>query len=240
MLTVPITTPYFNLRVLTLLLDHFANSSVTPGSQAVPNIPCLSALDTNLAPGETVSQLVGVVSPWIDLSSPDPVIFNLSLQVLEMEVSYAAFCGVGNLILPGPKLHHDKKHGVGIVQYAHAVQKALNVGGFIQMSISMPMMDNPHDVAEDTKGSLALLARPEHVGLLDDDWQTAHDVRSSFNSHPEDLLTVNPRKSVQISSKHDFFGTWDAWNVIRTICKYNSRLFVGKNCNHYCLILHWL
>ena len=238
MLTVPITTPYFNLRVLTLLLEHLANSNDKYGNQAVPTIPCLSALDTNLAPGETVSQLLGVVSPWIDLSSPDPLIFNISRQVLEMEVAYAAFCGIGNLILPCPKLHHDKKHGDGIVQYAHAVQKALSVGSFMQVSITIPMMDNPHDVIEDTKGSLALQARPEYVGSVDDEWQDSRETKSSFESRPEDLLSVNPRKSVHISSKHDFFGTWDAWNIIRTICRYNSRLFVGKNWNHFRLSLN--
>jgi protein arginine N-methyltransferase 5 len=26
----------------------------------------------------------------------------------------------------------------------------------------------------------------------------------------------------------DLFETWDAWNLIRNVCKYNSRLSVGK------------
>ena len=29
--------------------------------------------------------------------------------------------------------------------------------------------------------------------------------------------------------KVDLLGTWDAWHVIRTVCKYNARLSVGKN-----------
>ena len=229
MLTIPITTPYFNLRVLNLLIEHFAKPSPKRGAPAVPTVPSLSALDTNLAPGEIVSQLLGVISPWIDLCSPDPIVFNISRQVLEMEVAYAAFCGIGNLILPCPKLHHSKKHGVGIAQYAHAIQRALDIGSFVQMSIKMPTMDNPHDVAEETKGSLALQARPEYVGTAEDDWQSIQETRSYVEAHPEELLNPNPRKSVHISSKHDLFGTWDAWNVIRTICRYNSRLFVGKN-----------
>ena len=229
MLTVPITTPYFNLRVLNLLVEHFAKPSPKSGALAVPVIPSLSALDTNLAPDEMVSQLLGVISPWIDLCSPDPVIFNLSCQVMEMEVAYAAFCGIGNLILPCPKLHYGKSHGEGVAQYAHAMKQALEIGSFIQISITMPMMDNPHDVIEETKGSLSLQARPEHVGTTEDDWQSVQDARSSLESRPEELLNVNPRKGVHVSSKHDYFGTWDAWNVIRTICKYNARLFVGKN-----------
>ena len=229
MLTAPITTPYFNLRVLHHLIEHIARPNPKLGAPAVPAIPPLSALDTNLAPGDIVSQLLGVISPWIDLCSPDPLIFNVSRQVLEMEVAYAAFCGIGNLILPCPRLHHGKKHGSGIAQYAHAIRQALDIGGFIHMSTTMPMMDNPHDVVEETKGSLALQARPEYVSAAEGDWQSIQEAKSSFESHPEELLDANPRKSVHISSKHDFLGTWDAWNVIRTICKYNSRLFVGKN-----------
>ncbi len=26
----------------------------------------------------------------------------------------------------------------------------------------------------------------------------------------------------------DLFETWDGWNLIRSVCKYNSRLSVGK------------
>ena len=28
--------------------------------------------------------------------------------------------------------------------------------------------------------------------------------------------------------KLDLFGTWDAWNIVRTLCKYHSRLAIGK------------
>lgn len=229
MLTVPITTPYFNLRVLNLLVEHMTSMKSNSGVPAVPTIQSLSALDSNLGPGEMVSHLLGVISPWIDLCSPDPTIFDISRQVLDMEVAYAAFCGIGNLILPSPKVHHGIHHGVGIAQYAHAIQQALEIGNFVQMSVTMPMMDNPHDMIEETKGSIALQARPEYVGTTEDGGQSIQDTRSSLESRPEELLNVNPRKGVHVSSKHDYFGTWDAWNVIRTICKYNSRLFVGKN-----------
>lgn len=229
MLTAPITTPYFNLRVLNMVTEHFTKLGPVTGALAAPTVTSLSALDTNLAPGETMAQILGVVSPWIDLCSPDPVIYNVSRQVLVMEVAYAAFCGIGNLILPCPKLHHGKTTGTGIAQYAHAVQQVLDVGGFIHMSVTMPIMDNPHDVVEETKGSLALHARPEHVGVSENERQSNQDTKVSLESHPEDLLDIRPRKSVHVSSKHDYFGTWDAWNVIRTVCRYNSRLFVGKN-----------
>lgn len=236
MLTMPITTPYFNLRVLNLLIGHFATLSANHSETTIPTIPPLSALDTNLTPGESTSQLLGIVSPWIDLCSPDPVIFSLSQQVLEIEVAYASFCGIGNLVLPSPKLHHGKVHGEGVVQYAHAVQEVLNIGQYIHLAIMMPMMENPHDVMEETKGSLALQARAEYLGGAEEHWHTALKERDSIaSSKPEELLNINPKKKVHVSTKHDYFGTWDAWNNIRTICNYNTRLFVGKNETSFAL-----
>ena len=229
MLTVPITTPYFNLRVLNLLINHVAQMDAWDSASSPPRISPLSALDTNLVPGESVSQLVGIVAPWIDLSSPDPAVFGLSNQVLQMEFAYAAFCGIGNLILPSPRLHYGKKHGEGIAQYAYAVQQALEVASFIHVSILMPMMDHSHDHIDETKGSLSLQARLEFTGNMDDVDQATLEERTSFESQPWELLDVRPRKKVPVSSKHDFYGTWDAWNIVRTVCKYNQRLHVGKN-----------
>lgn len=229
MLTVPITTPYFNLRVLNLLVSHLAELSADGNESSVPIIPSLSALDTNLAPNENASQVLGVISPWIDLCSPDPVVFDVSRQVLNIEVAYASFCGLGHLILPCPRLHHGRSHGDGITQYAHAIRNAIDIGSFIQLIVTMPMMDNPHDAIEETNGSLALQARAEYVGTHHEERHRASEEHNSSNTRPEELLLVKPKNKVHVSSKHEYFGTWDAWNIIRTTCTYNSRLFVGKN-----------
>lgn len=225
MLTTPITTPIFRARVLTLVSNHLEEIETHPGKTIpIPIIPSFSPFDTPLAPSEIVSQLLAVASPWIDLSSPDPVIYNISRQVLELEVAYAAFCGVGNIILPSPKLHHGRSHGEGIAQYAYAIQEALNVGQYIQLSVSMPMMDYPEDQEDDDNSSLAVLARGRYMGLSED----AHD-KTSMEEGEEHGDPETGSQSSRKAAKFDFFGTWDAWNIIRTVCKYSNRLFVGKN-----------
>ena len=242
MLTTPITTPYFHSRVLTLLSNYFKELGSHPHrSIPTPSLSSLSPVDTPLAPGEIVSQLLAVVSPWIDLCSPDPVIYNLSRQVLELEVAYAAFCGVGNIILPYPKLHHGKLSGEGITQYACAVQDALSIGHYIQMSVSLPMMDNLEQEGNEVIGSLADRARAKYLGLTEGGLY-----RSSVDGMDEDDEKGTIAGSRKKLAKFDFFGTWDAWNVIRTVCKYNNRLFVGKKtkqvfrCKPHCLkwVLH--
>ena len=208
MLTTPITTPSFQSKVLTLLSSHASQSSshelhsslFSPSANLPLLIPPLGPSDTAITPNETISQLLAVASPWIDLCSPDPVIQNISQQVLSLEIAYAAFCGVGNVIISGPKLHHGRVHGDVLVQYARAISDALSVAISLQIEILLPMTDQQGSEADDSMGSLTQLARDEYVG---------------------DLGKESARKP-------DMYGSWDAWNVIRTVCKYNPRLFVGK------------
>ena len=230
MLTSPITTPSFHTRVLLLLSNHIRELERNPATELpIPTISSLSPVDTPLAPGDIVPHLLAFVSPWLDLCSPDPIIYNVSRQVLELEVAYAAFCGVGNIILPSPKLHHGKLHCEGVTQYAYAVQEALKIAQYIQLSIILPMMDDPDQDSDEVEGSLANEARAKYMGLLD-----GHTQKNSLEStrealkdtdHDDDGASIR-RKT---SARFDFFGTWDAWNVIRTLCKYNARLFVGKD-----------
>ncbi|KAL8966759.1 MAG: hypothetical protein Q9183_003225, partial [Haloplaca sp. 2 TL-2023] len=164
MLTTPITTPDFHSRVLTILSNHLWDLRTSSnGPSSIPTLATLSPTDTPLAPGETLSQLFGVVSPWIDLTSPDPVVFEISRQVLELEISYAAFCGLGNVIIPGPKLQYGNAHGEGVAQYAFAVQEALSLSNYTQLLIHLPMMYHPDQDGEDIEGSLSQHVRSEYV-----------------------------------------------------------------------------
>ena len=211
MLTTPITTPHFQSRVIAQLSNHLETLRSRP-VVSPPTVPELSPVDTPLTPGEVISQLLAVASPWIDLASPDPLVYNISRQVLDLEIAYAAFCGIGNVIIPGPKLHHGNLHGEGVTQYAYAIQEALAIGNYIQIQIWLPMIDHPDSDVEDVEGSLTPFAREEYVGEEDGS---------------------KPRKA-------DVFGTWDAWNIIRSVCKHNARLFVGKKskiCSLFSVIL---
>lgn len=210
MLTTLITTPNFHSRVLILHADHLEKLNITDGSTVPPPlIPALSAVDTSLSPGDTITHLLGVVSPWIDLCSPDPLIYDISRQVLELEVAYAAFCGLGNVIIQGPKLHHGKIHSDGLMQYALAIQEALGASNYLQVEIKLPMANHFDADRDNAANSLAYRAREECVGM------------------PEGGS----------SRKTELYGSWDAWNIIRTVCKYNNRLFVGKKTNQDFVIL---
>lgn len=202
MLTAPLTTSQFRDRVFDLFenLDEEAALTVSP----------LTKFDTDLAPGDLTSQLLAVASPWIDLSSPDPLVYNISRQVLHLEVAYAAFCGVANIIVPGPNTYGGSLHVDGVAQYAYAIQEILETGIYHHVLIRLPMSDDSNRPSFHNKRNLASYARPIFVGKADDE---------------DDL-------------KRDAFGMWDAWNVVRSICKYNNRLFVGKTEQNVSHSLH--
>ncbi|PBP25742.1 protein arginine N-methyltransferase HSL7 [Diplocarpon rosae] len=206
MLTSPITSPHFHSRVLTLLSNYLSELSLLDSSDdaaaqstpPAPIIPPLDPVDTPLTPGDTVSQIIAYSSPWIDLCSPDPVISNISRQVLNIEIAYASFCGIGNIIIPGPRSYTSgSTDNDGLIQYARAIQEALNIGSYLQMAIHIPMYGNGE--VEEIIGDIRPFAR-------------------DLGSY------ATPGKT---SKKIDLFETWDAWNLIRDVCKYSSRLSVA-------------
>jgi protein arginine N-methyltransferase 5 len=206
MLTSPITSPHFHSRVLALISTHMSELSLFESSsdisnKSIPPAPILTPLtpvDTPLTPGDTVSQVIAYSSPWIDLCSRDPLISNISRQVLNIEIAYASFCGVGNIIIPGPRSYSSgSTDNDGLIQYARAIQEALTIGSYIQMAIHIPIYGN--EEVKDMTGDLLPFTR---------------DSLSSGKGKP--------------SNEIDLYETWDAWNLIRSVCKYNSRLSVGK------------
>lgn len=201
MITTPISNAYFHSRVLTLLSAHLTKldtlGTALSDNVAFPIIPPFNAVDTPLTPGEVVSQLVGYTSPWIDIASSDPLIANISRQVLTMEIAYASFCGINNIVIMGPRKYNNSTAATdGIVRYARAIQEGLGVAGYMQIAISLPMYSEAEQQPVDPLGDLAPFIREEY--------QTFH-----------------------ADADHELFGSWDAWNVIRSVCKYNTRLSVA-------------
>ncbi|KAI0384630.1 Skb1 methyltransferase [Hypomontagnella monticulosa] len=144
--TTPITTGHFHARVLALLKASLldAKNNEQPGSIIDPVVPPLTTEDTNLFPGTYTSGLVAYSSPWIDLCSPNHVISSISRQVLNLEISYANFCGVRSIIVPGPRQDSSNTgNSQGMSQYARAIQEAFSIGTRVNIIIHMPMYREP-------------------------------------------------------------------------------------------------
>jgi protein arginine N-methyltransferase 5 len=204
MLTCPITTDHFHSRVLSLLSASLAqpqssnHSTLSSGSFLSTSISQLSPLDTPLTPDQSTSQIIATTSSWIDLGSPDPIIADLSRQILKLELTYAAFCGITYVLIAAPRSHRGGLSDNGLIQYARTILDALQHGPYMQIHIWVPMIEHVKS-EDDLIGDLAPFARQEYQ--IED----MHDTK-----------------------KLDIFGSWAAWNVIRSMCKYHSRLCVGK------------
>lgn len=176
-----------------------------------PRVPSLSHLDSNLAPGEVAPQLLVYTSPWIDICSPDPLISGVSEQVLKLEIAYAGFCGVENVVIDGPKLRHVSSRASADAMYARVIQEALSLVTHMHLSVAIPTVEYPIPDEDFEMGDLSELARQDHV--------EQYDTSSSA------AAASNPDAAWDGS---DAFGAWDSWNLIRSICNYSARLSVGK------------
>ena len=204
---------------------------------SVPIIGPLTSTDTFLSPDHFTPKLLGIVSDWIDLCSPDPVIYNVSRQVLKLEVAFASFCGLAALSLPTPLLGNGPRSAQAISLYAAAIKDILDSSPYyMALSIRMPMMDTINEDEPENSG-LAHLARPEYTEPMH---SRQNESKVPAQSLPREPLAgqdtnVNgieeSRSSVDSSRKrirvHDFLGSWDAWNALRTYCDYHTRLHVG-------------
>ena len=136
MLTTPISTPDFQAKVVGQVEKHLEelSKSERPSNVPMPLISPFTPKDTKLTPNDSNSALIAVVSSWIDLGSSDPLIANMSLQVFNLEMAYAAFCGIQHVMMHGPL------PGSNVVQYARAVSESLGMGPYIHLNVLLPMI----------------------------------------------------------------------------------------------------
>lgn len=151
-MTAPITNNHFRSRVFDLVEKHLAtlkqagddNVNVTTPAVADPILPPLTPDDTSLFPSPAVNTYTGVISPWIDLCSPNRIVSSISRQVLNLEINYANFCGIKTLVIEGPAHDASKARGnQGLAQFSRAVQEALKVGSRLSFMVHMPMYREP-------------------------------------------------------------------------------------------------
>jgi len=164
-LTTPITTAAFQSRVLTTLEAHVKelDSAASAGGVPLPTISPLTPEDSGLAPEDSNSSLIAVTSPWIDIASPDPLMAHVSQQVFSIEIAYAAFCGINNVLVHGPS------NSQGTVLFARALLEALGLGPYLQLHVLMPMTGElEQDISADGT-SLAELARPQYLESQEED-----------------------------------------------------------------------
>jgi protein arginine N-methyltransferase 5 len=214
MMTCPITTPHFYSRVTELVssyyqLDLYASHEPENG-MADPVIPALGPEDSPLTPTDNISQLISLSSSWIDLASADPVIANVSRQAFNLEIAYASFCGISQVLVPGPVMPDGTISLGGVTQFARSILEAVTMSPYLRVHILLPMVP----IKRRNKVMLSTLS--------------AHK-----DGHLSSLATQKNNDSIE---SQDTWASWEAWNAIQSLCNYSSRVSVGAYGRVYCLV----
>ncbi|EFX06655.1 protein methyltransferase [Grosmannia clavigera kw1407] len=213
--TAPITNSHFHDRVRKLhksYLDDVKARNLTDAERANPSFPgpTISTLtddDTGLFPGRYITSVIACSSAWIDLYSDDPLVANLSRQVLNLEVAYASFCGVRSIIVPGPRADSSGKH---VAQYARAIQEALQVANRASLVIQVPMYREP-GLEESIETLSGPGAYPEATADQEIDiygcWDSWHTIRTvcDYNSRLSVAIRI-PRRLPEIELQSRWFA----------------------------------
>ncbi|KAF2279805.1 protein arginine N-methyltransferase HSL7 [Westerdykella ornata] len=198
MLTSPITNAHFHSRVLSLLNSY--NQAITEAalpSDAQP-LPLIPALQS----ADTDLGPSDSISQLITFTSSwidlsSPDPVIAYLSRQVLNLEIAYAAFCGAITVVVPGPRLS--HGAnGLAQYARAIKEALATGSYIQLHILMPMDGSDLEEALDDLGDLASFTRAEY--------QNQRNVGKG---------------------RAGLFSSWDAWNTIRSICKYHARLSIA-------------
>lgn len=186
-----------------------------------PAVPPLSPDFTRLLPDENVTSIIAKASDWIDLGSDDPVISRVSRQVLNVEVAYAAFCGVSTVILP-PLFRGDSTSpkSAAVSRYADAVTRIIAVGPYLQLLMPLPM-DNQKQTSI-ANSTLVALAKGQSSDTASDSlspWDAWHNVRSACRYSAKLAIGKSNMLPIILSAELLIFvSTHDTTSIAVTHC----------------------
>ncbi|KAK9366456.1 PRMT5 arginine-N-methyltransferase-domain-containing protein [Lipomyces kononenkoae] len=128
-LSVPITNAHFRSGI-SRISQPVSDPAIVP-----PVAPPIYS-DVNFAPNTTYAQhIFGMAAQWIELDSPDPRIAAVSAQVLKHELSFAYFCGLSYVIVPGPTRRNN------VALYAESLNAALAAVPHINVIVHLAMAE---------------------------------------------------------------------------------------------------
>lgn len=164
--------------------------------------------ETGLIPAETNARVLWTANTWIDLCSPDPLIRDVSTQVLQQEVSYAAFCGVTNIIVQGPRPYNGYLYHSSVVDFARSLKTAMELAPNVHFNVELPITYNSQISSEEKLGDLTTF-------------------RGAGRRRHQDGSMVDLKCKL---------ASWEVWHTLRHVLGYNPRLLVSKSahCGAHC------
>ncbi|KAJ7104203.1 PRMT5-domain-containing protein [Mycena belliarum] len=156
---------------------------------------------TQLDEAEGVTVLI---SEWLELDATDDWVRHDAEIALRQELAYASYLNIHSAVLPPPR---RREH---VASYARTVNACLKNSPYMHISIRLPIY-NPTVL----EGHLS----PAPGSPPSMAWRSSS---SPVPSTPR--LVVLDEQGAETTSGLNLDATWEMWDVIRTICDYNTRL----------------
>ncbi|KAJ6513332.1 PRMT5-domain-containing protein [Mycena sanguinolenta] len=156
----------------------------------------------------TITQLeeaegaMALVSEWLELDATDDWVRHDAEIALQQELAYASYLNIPTAILPPPR---SRDH---VSSYARTIHACLKSSSYIHLSVRLPIY-NPSVL----DGRLTPMTSPSSSGAL---------LPGSPTPSTPRLVVPDDRRTETTSGNLD--ATWEMWDVIRSICDYNTRL----------------
>ncbi|KAF8515395.1 PRMT5-domain-containing protein [Hysterangium stoloniferum] len=146
---------------------------------------------------DEAESVIGIISDWLELDSPDDQIRRDSEIALLQEISYASYLNLYTVILPPPK---NRAH---VGSYGRAVNAALLATANIQLSICIPLYSRSSSSIHPSSGGAAVL---DHD--FSDAWEMWDSIRTICSYHPRLSLTLDCSR--QCPSNPELLTRWKA------------------------------
>ncbi|KAF9468127.1 PRMT5-domain-containing protein [Collybia nuda] len=166
--------------------------------------PCFLKDEVTLTRLDEAEGVTVMISEWLELDATDDWVRHDSEIALQQELAYASYLNVQSAILPAPR---NREH---VASYARIVNSCLKNTPYINLSIRLPIYNpsvlqtNPHTPLPSTP--------PSASGSL-----------SPVPSTPK-LIISDSSEKLSATSEGELNATWEMWDLVRSICDYNTRL----------------
>ncbi|KAG5354099.1 hypothetical protein C0989_007459 [Termitomyces sp. Mn162] len=143
--------------------------------------------------------LTVIISDWLELDATDDWVRHDAEIALQQELAYASYLNIHSAILPAPR---NRDH---VASYARIINSCLKNTPYIHLSVRLPIY-NPSVLHPPASASSSPLPGTKIPNFINSTPSTPGSEK--FSVAPESQLDA----------------TWEMWDLIRSICDYNTRL----------------
>ncbi|KAF7327615.1 Protein arginine N-methyltransferase [Mycena kentingensis (nom. inval.)] len=210
---IPLTTEKWKKRWTEMCLlpngaDLAADMAAEKLAEAWRSKPSFLLDEVTITQLDEADGATAIVSEWLEIDAADDWVRHDTEIALQQELAYASYLNIHSAVLPAPR---NREH---VASYARIVNACLKAHPYMHLSIRLPIY-NPTVLEGDRwEGHLS----PPPAGT-----HSPSSFRSASPAPSTPRLVVSDDRGAN-EPPTNLDATWEMWDVIRSICDYNTRL----------------